>query len=49
MAKLPLTTSKKLVLKVESKDENGSSSSTSKSFLAEVDGKLVIPVPASVK
>jgi hypothetical protein len=47
--KLPIKPMKKLVIKVETKDSNGSSSSTSESFVAEKDGKLVIPVPAPVK
>ena len=49
MAKLPVTPTKKLVMKIESGDANGSSTSTSESFVAEVDGKLVIPVPGPVK
>ncbi len=40
---------KKLVMHVEQKDANGSSSSTSTSFVAEKDGKLVIPVPGACK
>lgn len=47
--KIPLKPVKKLVIKVETKDENGSSTSSSESFVAEADGKLVIPVPAPVK
>ncbi len=47
-AKLVLAPSKKLVYKVETKDANGSSSSTSESFVAEHDGKYVIPVPGAV-
>jgi hypothetical protein len=47
--KLSLKPFKKLVIKIETKDDNGSSSSTSESFVAEKDGKLVIPVPAPVK
>ena len=42
---LTLKPTKKLVIKVEKKDENGSSSNTSENFVAEKDGKLVIPVP----
>jgi len=41
--------SKKLVIKVEKKDANGSSTSTSESFIAEKDGKFVIPVPGACK
>jgi hypothetical protein len=48
-AKLPLTPTKKLKLSVETKDANGSSTSSSESFVAEKDGKYVIPVPATVK
>lgn len=49
MSKLPVKPSKKLVLKLESSNESGSSSSSSESFVAEVGGKYVIPVPAPVK
>ena len=49
MAKLPVTPSKKLVLKINTSDANGTSSSSSESFVAEVDGKFVIPVPGPVK
>jgi hypothetical protein len=48
-ARLPLTPTKKLKISIDAKDGNGSSSSTSESFVAEKDGKYVIPVPASVK
>ena len=37
---------KKLVVKMESKDANGSSSSTDSVFVAELGGKLVICTPA---
>lgn len=47
-AKLTLTPTKKLVVKIESSDANGTSTSTSESFVAEVDGKFVIPVPGPV-
>lgn len=47
--RLPLKPTKKLKISVETKDANGSSSSTNESFVAEKDGKFVIPVPASVK
>ena len=46
---LTLKPSKKLVIKVEKKDANGSSTSTSESFIAEKDGKFVIPVPGACK
>jgi hypothetical protein len=47
--KLPLTPIKKLVIKIAHKDDNGSSTSTSSSFVAEADGKLVIPVPGPMR
>jgi hypothetical protein len=46
---LTLKPTKKLMIKVEQKDANGSSSSTSSVFVAEKDGKLVIPVPGACK
>jgi hypothetical protein len=49
MMKLPLKPVKKLVIKIEKKDSNGSSSSSSESFVAESGGKLVIPVPVPAK
>jgi hypothetical protein len=48
-AKLPLTPTKKLKISIETKDANGSSSSSTENFVAEKDGKYVIPVPATVK
>lgn len=47
--RLPLKPTKKLKITVETKDSNGSSSSTSESFVAEKDGKFVIPVPVDMK
>lgn len=47
-AKLPLSPTKKLVLKIETKDANGSGTSSSETFVAEADGKLVIPIPGPV-
>ena len=47
--KLPLTPTKKLKITVETKDSNGSSTSSSENFVAEKDGKYVIPVPAAAK
>jgi hypothetical protein len=47
--KLPFKPTRKLKITVETKDSNGSSSSTSESFVAEEDGKLVIPVPVAAK
>jgi hypothetical protein len=46
---LTLKPTKKLVIKVEKKDGNGSSTSTSENFIAEKDGKFVIPVPGPCK
>jgi hypothetical protein len=48
-AQLPLTPTKKLKISIEKKDDNGSSTSSTESFVAEKDGKYVIPVPATVK
>lgn len=48
-AQLPLKPTKKLKITVETKDANGSASSSSETFVAEKDGKYVIPVPAIVK
>jgi hypothetical protein len=46
---LTLKPTKKLIIKVEKKDTNGSSTSTSENFIAEKDGKFVIPVPGPCK
>jgi hypothetical protein len=46
---LTLKPTKKLIIKVEKKDSNGSSSSSSENFIAEKDGKFVIPVPGPCK
>jgi hypothetical protein len=46
---LTLKPTKKLVIKVETKDASGSSSSSSENFVAEKDGKFVIPVPGACK
>lgn len=48
-AKLPLTPTKKLKISIETKDASGSSTSSTTNFVAEKDGKYVIPVPAIVK
>lgn len=40
---------KKLIIKLESKTANGTSSSSSESYVAEADGKIVIATPAPVK
>jgi hypothetical protein len=47
--KMPIKPYTQLVIKMERKDANGSSTSTSKSPVAEKGGKLVIPVPVPVK
>jgi hypothetical protein len=46
---LNLKPTKKLIIKVEKKDGSGSSSSSSENFVAEKDGKFVIPVPGPCK
>ena len=46
---LTLKPTKKLQVKIEQKDANGSSTSSSTSFVAEKDRKLVIPVPGPCK
>jgi hypothetical protein len=46
---LSLKPVKQLVIAIEKKDASGSSSRKSKSFIAEKDGKLVIPVPGPCK
>jgi hypothetical protein len=46
---LPLKPIKKLVISIETKSAQGSSSSKSESFVAEKDGKFVIPVPGPCK
>ena len=47
--RLPIKATKKLKITVETNDANGKSTSTSECFVAENDGKLVIPVPVAVK
>lgn len=47
--KMNLKPIKKLIIKTNSKTTNGSSSGSSESFIAESDGKLVMPVPALEK
>ena len=46
---MPIKPTKKLVVEVTTKDGDSSSSSSSTSFVAEQDGKLVIPVPGPCK
>jgi hypothetical protein len=40
---------KQLVIAIEKKDANGSSTSKTTKFIAEKDGKFVIPVPGPCK
>lgn len=47
--KMPLKPTKKLRITVETKDGDNTSSSTSENFIAEKDGKFVIPVPVTAK
>jgi hypothetical protein len=47
--KLPFSPTHKLKIAVEHKGKDGTWSSTRESFLAEKDGKLVIPVPVDAK
>ena len=46
---LNLKPTKKLVIVIEKNDENGSSTNTTDNFIAEKDGKFVIPVPGPCK
>jgi hypothetical protein len=46
---LTLKPTKKLVIKVEKKDANGSSTSSTENLIAEKDGQFVIPVPGPCK
>lgn len=46
---LTLKPVKKLMIAVETKDANGSSTSTTTNFIAEKDGKFVIPIPGPCK
>ena len=46
---LNLRPTRKLVIVTEKKDENGSSTNTTENFIAEKDGKFVIPVPGPCK
>jgi len=46
---LTLKPVKQLVIAIEKKDANGSSTSKTTNFVAEKDGKLVIPVPGPCK
>ena len=46
---LNLKPTKKLVIATEKKDESGRSTNTTENFIAEKDGKFVIPVPGPCK
>lgn len=46
---MTLKPTRKLAISMEKKDANGSSSSNSSTFVAEKDGKFVIPVPGACK
>jgi hypothetical protein len=46
---LVLPATRKLVVKTETKDKNGSSTSSSEIFVGESDGKLYVLVPAAAK
>ena len=46
---LTLKPTKKLIIATETKDGSGSSTSKSENFIAEKDGKFVIPVPGPCK
>lgn len=48
-AQLSLKPTKKLKISIETKGANGSSTNSTENFIAEKDGKYVIPVPATVK
>jgi hypothetical protein len=48
-AQLPLKPSKKLQISLDRKESSGSTVTSTTSFVAEKDGKYVIPVPAAVK
>jgi hypothetical protein len=47
--KLPLVPTRKLVIKTETKSASGTSTNTRSVFVAEQDGKVVIPVPVAAK
>src|SRR5438477_12835528 len=46
---LNLKPTKKLIIKIEKKDANGSSTSSTENLVAENGGKFVIPVPGACK
>jgi hypothetical protein len=45
----PLNPTKRLMITIDKKDAKGASSTTSGNFIAEKDGKFVIPVPGPCK
>ena len=47
--KMPLKPTKKLRITIETKDGDNTSSSTSENFVAEKDGRFVVPVPVTAK
>jgi hypothetical protein len=47
--KMPLKPAKKLRITIETKDGDNTSSSTSESFVAEKDGRFVVPVPVTAE
>ena len=47
--RLPLKPTKKLIIVVDQKTADSTTKTSSESFIAEVNGKYVIPVPASAK
>lgn len=49
MSVLPVKPSKKLVLKIQTANSSGTSTSSSESFVADVEGKYMIPVPGPAK
>lgn len=49
MLKLGLVPTRKLVMKTETKSASGSSTSTRSVFVAEHEGRFVIPVPVAAK
>ena len=48
-AQLPLKPTKKLQISLDRKDSSGTTVTSTTSFVAEKDGKYVIPVPSAVK
>ena len=48
-AQMPLKPTKKLQISLDRKDSSGGTVTSTTSFIAEKDGKYVIPVPSAVK